>query len=73
MSKKKTRQEEKLDDLNELLDYYAYPTKGETLASQKGLMLGWLARLAATDYSIAHELDARLKIARLQSAIRQRS
>ena len=60
MSKNKTRQQEKLDDLNELLNFYVYPTKGETLASQKGLMMGWLSRLAATDYSVALELEARL-------------
>ena len=64
MSKKQTRQEEKLDELNELLSYYDYPTKGETLCSHKGLMLGWLSRLAATDYIVAQELENRLDIAR---------
>jgi hypothetical protein len=64
MSKPKNRIQEKLDDLNKLLDFYVYPTKGETLAAQKGLMLGWLARLASTDYSVAQELEARLERAR---------
>jgi hypothetical protein len=64
MSKKQTRQEEKLDELNELLSYYDYPTKGETLCSHKGLMLGWLSRLAATDYIVAQELENRLEIVR---------
>lgn len=67
MSKPKTRAQEKLDDLNELLNYYVYPTKGETLAAQKGLMLGWLSRLAATDYLVDQELDARLHWARQQN------
>ena len=65
---KKTRQEEKLDDINELLNFYVYPTKGETLASHKGLLLGWMARLASTDYLVAQELDARLPIARQQNS-----
>ena len=42
MSHQKTRAQQKLDDLNELLGYYTYPTKGETLCSQKGLLLGWM-------------------------------
>jgi hypothetical protein len=64
MSKKQTRQEEKLDELNELLSYYDYPTKGETLCSHKGLLMGWIARLASTDYIVAQELENRLEIAR---------
>jgi hypothetical protein len=68
MSKPKTRAQEKLDNLNELLNYYVYPTKGETLAAQKGLMLGWLARLASTDYVVSQELDARLYLAKKSSS-----
>jgi hypothetical protein len=67
MSKPKTRAQEKLDDFNELLDHYVYSTKGETLTAQKGLMLGWLARIAATDYDVSQELEARLNLARQQS------
>lgn len=64
MSKPKTRAQEKLDDLNELLNYYVYSTKTETLCAQKGLMLGWLSRLAATDWIVSEELDRRLEKAR---------
>ena len=68
MNKPKTRAQEKLEDLNELLSYYSYPTKGETLASQNGLMMGWLARLASTDYIVDQELDARLYWARQKNS-----
>lgn len=64
MSTQKTRAQQKADDLFELLNYYEYPTKGETLCAQKGLLLGWMARLAATDYLVAQELENRLEIAR---------
>jgi hypothetical protein len=64
----KTRIQEKLDDLNELLDHYVYPTKGETLAAQKGLMLGWLSRLASTDFIVSQELEARLHSARQKNS-----
>ena len=66
MSIQKTRLEQKADDIFELLDHYVYPTKGETLAAQKGLMVGWLARLATTDWTVAQELEARLARARQQ-------
>jgi hypothetical protein len=64
MSKPKTHLDEKVDDINELLGYYEYPTKGETLAAQRGLLSGWLARLAITDYLVARELEERLYLAR---------
>lgn len=64
MSIQKTRLQQKADDIFELLDHYVYPTKGETLAAQKGLMVGWLARLATTDWAVAQELEARLERAR---------
>lgn len=64
MSHPKTRAQEKLEDLDELLSYYTYPTKGETLCAQKGLLLGWMSRLAATDWIVAEELEARLNRAR---------
>ena len=64
MSKPKTHTQQKLDDLTELLNYYAYPTKGETLCAQKGLLMGWVARLASTDYIVAQELENRLEIVR---------
>ena len=61
---KKTRQQESLDDINELLGYYAKETKGETLAAQVGFLMGWMSRLAATDWIISNELEARLQQAR---------
>lgn len=64
MSAKKTRQEEAFDNINELLGYYARESKSETLASQLGLLMGWMSRLAATDWTVHQELDARLKDAR---------
>lgn len=64
MAQPKTHAQEKLDNLSELLNYYMYPTKTETLCAQKGLLLGWMARLAATDWIVAQELEARLQIAR---------
>jgi hypothetical protein len=66
MSTQKTRLEKKADDIFELLDHYVYPTTGETLAAQKGLMVGWLARLATTDWTVAEELERRLHLARKQ-------
>ena len=64
MSKPKTYFSEKVDAINELLGYYEYPTKGETLAAQRGLLSGWLARIASTDYIVAQELEERLYLAR---------
>ena len=64
MSNQKTRAQQKADDLFELLNYYEYPTKGETLCAQKGLLLGWMARLAATDWMVSEELERRLEKAR---------
>jgi hypothetical protein len=68
MSNQKTRIQHKADDLFELLNYYEYPTKGETLCAQKGLLIGWMARLASTDYIVAQELEARLNKARQQNS-----
>jgi hypothetical protein len=67
-NQKKTRQQEKLEDINELLNHYAYPTKTETLCAQKGLLLGWMSRLAATDWMVSQELEIRLQLARLQNS-----
>lgn len=64
MSHAKTLTEHKLDEINELLSYYDYPTKGENLAAQRGLLSGWLARIAATDYIVAQELEERLYLAK---------
>lgn len=61
---KKARQQEILDDINELLGYYARETKGESMAAQIGLLMGWMSRIAATDWMVREELEARLKQAR---------
>lgn len=66
MTAPKTRKQETFDDLNELLGYYARDTKGETMAAQIGLMMGWLSRLATQDWIVKEELEARLKEARKQ-------
>jgi hypothetical protein len=64
MTQSKTHFQEKLAELDELLEHYSHATKNETLAAQRGLLQGWLARLATTDYMIAQELDNRLERAR---------
>lgn len=64
MSKPKTKQQQAFDDINELLGYYEKETKGEIMASQIGYMMGWLSKLASTDYIIAQDLKARLHLAR---------
>jgi len=63
MSQSKTHLQEKLAELDELLEHYSHATKGETLAAQRGLLQGWLARIAATDYIVANELKERLYLA----------
>lgn len=64
MNSKKTRQQQALDDINELLGYLARETKGETMAAQIGYMMGWLSKVAAEDWIIQSQLDARLDQAR---------
>lgn len=65
MAQPKTHLQEKIEEVDELLGYYTYPTKGETLAAQRGLLQGWLARLATTDWMVAQELKFRLEKARM--------
>jgi len=64
MSQSKAHLQEKLAELEELLEHYSRATKGETLAAQRGLLQGWLARIAATDYIVANELKERLYLAK---------
>lgn len=64
MNGNKTRQQQKLDDINELLGYILKETKGETVAAQLGYMMGWMSRVASQDSIVGQELDARLKQAR---------
>jgi hypothetical protein len=64
MIEPKSRQQQALDNINELLGYLAKETKGETLAAQLGFMMGWMSRIASQDSIVGQELNARLKIAR---------
>jgi hypothetical protein len=64
MIQPKSRQQQALDDINELLGYLAKETKGETLAAQIGFMMGWMSRIATQDWIVSEELDTRLKQAR---------
>lgn len=66
MTVPKNRKQEALEDLNELLGYLAKETKGETMAAQIGLMMGWLSRLSTQDWMVREELNARLEEARRQ-------
>lgn len=68
MNSKKTRQQQALDDINELLGYLARETKGETMASQIGLLMGWMSRVAAEDWIVRQELDVRLEQARQKNS-----
>lgn len=70
---KKTKQEECFENINELLGYYAKTTKGETMAAQIGFMMGWMSRLAATDWIIREELEFRLDQARKNSSSKDTS
>ena len=57
---KKTHLEEVEAELEELLDFYIKDGKLETLLYQRGLLTGWLARIAATDYIVHNEIRDRL-------------
>ena len=48
----------------ELLDLYSRGDKLDTLLYQRGLLTGWLARLAATDYIVHNEIKDRLEQAK---------
>jgi hypothetical protein len=57
---RKTHIEEIEAELEELLELYNRGDKVETLIYQRGLLTGWLARLAATDYIVHQEIKDRL-------------
>jgi hypothetical protein len=57
---RKTHIEEIEAELEELLDLYNRGDKLETLLYQRGLLTGWLARLASTDYIVHNEIKDRL-------------
>ena len=61
---KKTHIEEIEAELEELLNLYNRGDKLETLIYQRGLLSGWLARLASTDYIVHNEIKDRLEQAK---------
>lgn len=61
---KKTHLEEVEAELEELLDFYKKESKLETLLYQRGLLSGWLARIAATDYIVLTEIRDRIEQAK---------
>jgi hypothetical protein len=58
--KPKTHLEEIQQELDELLELCYTGDKTEKLIYQRGLLSGWLARLAATDYIVHNEIKDRL-------------
>jgi hypothetical protein len=58
--KTKTRLEEIQQELDELLELSYKGDKMESLIYQRGLLSGWLARLASTDYIVHNEIRERL-------------
>ena len=61
---KKTHLEEVEAELEELLDFYRKESKLETLLYQRGLLSGWLARIASTDYIVLAEIRDRIEQAK---------
>jgi hypothetical protein len=58
--KPKTHLEEIQQEIDELLELCYKGNKIESLIYQRGLLSGWLARLAATDYIVHTEIKERL-------------
>ena len=58
--KPKTHLEEIQQEIDELLELCYKGEKMETLIYQRGLLSGWLARLASTDYIVHNEIKDRL-------------
>jgi hypothetical protein len=58
--KPKTHLEEIQQELDELLELCDKGDKMESLIYQRGLLSGWLARLATTDYIVHQEIKERL-------------
>ncbi len=59
--KPKTYQQQMIDKIDLLLDSYQLETKEKTLIYQRGLLTGWLAKIASTDFIVRQELEARLE------------
>ena len=58
--KPKTHLEEIQQEIDELLELCYKGDKIEKLTYQRGLLSGWLARLASTDYIVHNEIKERL-------------
>jgi hypothetical protein len=58
--KPKTHLEEIQIELDEFLELCYKGEKMETLIYQRGLLSGWLARIASTDYIVRNEIKERL-------------
>lgn len=58
--KPKTHLEEIQKEIDELLELCYKGDKMESLIYQRGLLSGWLARLASTDYIVRNEIKERL-------------
>jgi hypothetical protein len=58
--KPKTHLEEIQQEIDELLELCYKGDKMESLIYQRGLLSGWLARLASTDYIVHNEIKDRL-------------
>jgi hypothetical protein len=58
--KPKTHLEEIQQEIDELLELCYKGDKIEKLIYQRGLLSGWLARLASTDYIVHNEIKDRL-------------
>ena len=61
---KKTHLETIEAELEELLSLYSKGDKLETVIYQRGLLTGWLARIAATDYIVHNEIKDRIEQAK---------
>jgi hypothetical protein len=58
--KPKTHLEEIQQEIDELLELCYKGDKMESLIYQRGLLSGWLARIASTDYIVRNEIKDRL-------------
>ena len=65
---KKTHLETVEEDLEELLSLYSRGDKIETIIYQRGLLTGWLARIASTDYIVYQEIKDRLEQAKKKTS-----
>lgn len=61
MSRPENRFDQMKDLIEELLEFYIKDSKSETLAAQRGVLTGILARVASTDLELAKEIEARIE------------